>query len=273
MKKVLLSRVIEVQSDVPEVRAILETFFRAFPSASGATSLSYTIKASNGKLCVLEGDGKAPLFSGDSPLEIVYLLEGFLYNHILPSIRDHLTFHGAAVEKGGKALLLLGPAGSGKSLLTLALLQGVEGCSYLSDDACPLSPEGGQYRVSPFPRAIRLREWAPSPFSLPPNQCFSLPPYSVRFFLPTQRFATTEPPVSLLLFPEWNPSRLEFLRLKSGEAAMYLTALAFNEPECLLNGGLGLIAQLAQKVPAYRLLWHESLQAALAIERLFSGVS
>lgn len=274
MKKALLNKVIEVRTDVHEVQVLLETFFQAFPPGQGKPSLAYTIRAFDGKFWVLEGNGeaKAPLFCGGSPLEIVYLFETFLYYHFLPSVNERLILHAGVVAKGGKALLLLGPSGSGKSMLTTALLERSEDFSYFSDDVSPLSmsPEEGKYRVSPFPRAIRLRDGIPLPFSLPSNQCLLLPSYSIRFFLPVQRFATSEVPVSLMLFPEWDSSRLEFLQLKKGEAALYLTCLAFNKTEYIMGGGLGLIAQLAQGVPAYRFLWNEPFRAAEAIEKLFS---
>jgi len=275
VKKALLSEVIEVQTDVPEVGGLLETFFQAFPPGQGAPTLVYTIRASNGKLWVLEGNGKAevPLFCGDSPVEIVYLIESFFYNNILPSVNEWLLLHAAVLAKGGRALLLLGPSGSGKSLLTTALLEGTGGFSYLSDDMAPLfvDPGCGQCRVAPFPRAIRLREWVPLPFSLPPNQCLSLSSQSqaLCFYFPVQRFATAESPVSLLLFLECNPSRLELLRLKKGEAALYLTALTLNKSGYLMDGGLRFIARVAQEVPTYRLLWNEPFRAVETIEKLF----
>lgn len=275
MKKALLSEVVEVETDIPEVGGLLETFFQAFPLGQGAPTLVYTIRASNGKLWVLESNGKAevPLFCGDSPVEIVYLLESFFYNNILPSVNEWLLLHAAVLAKGGRSILLLGPSGSGKSLLTTALLEGAGGFSYLSDDMAPLfvDPGCGQCRVTPFPRAIRLRECYPLPFSLPPNQCLSLLSQSqaLCFYFPVQQFATAESPVSLLLFLERNPPRLEFLRLKKGESALYLTALTLNKSGYLMDGGLRFIARVAQEVPAYRLLWDEPFRAAEAIEKLF----
>ncbi|HHT9130943.1 MAG TPA: hypothetical protein ACFYED_00450, partial [Candidatus Tripitaka californicus] len=63
MKKALLNKVIEVQTDVHEVQVLLETFFQAFPPGEGKPSLAYTIRAFDGKFWVLEGNGeaKAPL--------------------------------------------------------------------------------------------------------------------------------------------------------------------------------------------------------------------
>ncbi len=274
MKKALLSKVIEVHTDIPEVQVLLETLFQAFPTGQGVPAAVYTIRASNGKLWVLEsnGEGEVPLFSADSPLEAVYLLESFFSERLIPLERSQLVLHAAVVAKEGKALLLLGPSGSGKSLLTTALLKESERFCYLSDDVAPLSvdPKGNSFCVFPFPRAIRLRDWTVQPFTLPSGQCLSLTSYSLYFFLPVQRFAVTEFPVSLLFFPERRQSRSEFLWLRKGETALYLTGLTYNKAEYIVGGGLGLIAQLAKEVPAYRLLWNEPFQAAEAIEKLFS---
>lgn len=49
-------------------------------------------------------------------------------------------FHAAVLERGGAALLLAGPSGTGKTTLTLSLLQA--GWRLVSDDAAPIDGEG-----------------------------------------------------------------------------------------------------------------------------------
>ena len=61
------------------------------------------------------------------------------------------TLHAAAVEHAGRALLLVGPAGAGKTTLALALAR--SGNRLLADDFAPIDSEG---RVLACPVAARL---------------------------------------------------------------------------------------------------------------------
>ena len=61
-----------------------------------------------------------------------------------------LVLHAAVVERAGRALVLSGPPGIGKSTLTLALLE--RGFGFLSDDFCPIDRVTRQ--VHPFPRSV-----------------------------------------------------------------------------------------------------------------------
>ncbi len=78
--------------------------------------------------------------------------------------RDLLVLHGggAIADPGKGALLLLGPSGSGKSVLTAALCR--RGLACVSDEVLVI--EGG--RVLPYARAIGLREPPPEPHATRP---------------------------------------------------------------------------------------------------------
>lgn len=67
--------------------------------------------------------------------------------------RRFLLLHAAAVERGGKAIILTGESGSGKS--TLAALLGESGWRLLADEFVLIDPETGL--IHPFPRAISLK--------------------------------------------------------------------------------------------------------------------
>jgi hypothetical protein len=86
----------------------------------------------------------------------------------LPAIYEHVQYlvdeamvkrltHAAAVHAGvvawhGRAVLLPGPSGAGKTTLVAELLQ--RGAEYYSDEYALLDPEG---RVEPYPRPLLLR--------------------------------------------------------------------------------------------------------------------
>jgi hypothetical protein len=64
-----------------------------------------------------------------------------------------LIFHSAVVEKAGRAAILAGPPGSGKSTLCAALL--ARGWRLLSDELALLDPARG--RLLPVPRPVALK--------------------------------------------------------------------------------------------------------------------
>lgn len=64
-----------------------------------------------------------------------------------------LIFHSAVVEKAGRAAILAGPPGSGKSTLCAALL--ARGWRLLSDELALLDPARG--RLFPIPRPVALK--------------------------------------------------------------------------------------------------------------------
>ena len=75
-----------------------------------------------------------------------------LHRAVHDQVRDFLLLHAGAVVRGGHALLLPAETASGKSSLTLGLLE--KGASYLSDDLAPLDPVTN--RAYPFPKRIKL---------------------------------------------------------------------------------------------------------------------
>jgi hypothetical protein len=70
---------------------------------------------------------------------------------------DLLWLHAAAVARGGHAVLITGPSGSGKSRLAAQLL--AHGFDYLGDDMLPLDPS--TRTVHPFPVTPAVRSGPP----------------------------------------------------------------------------------------------------------------
>jgi hypothetical protein len=65
--------------------------------------------------------------------------------------------HAAAVEHGGRAVVIAGRSGAGKSTLALAL--GLHGFSFLGDDLVLLEPQDGMLRVAALCEELDLTEW------------------------------------------------------------------------------------------------------------------
>lgn len=92
----------------------------------------------------------------DARVENRAWLEGIVAARILENtghqVRTHDLFHAAAVGRAGRAVVLAGDSGHGKSLITLGLLG--RGWEYLSDEVCALSVAGP--RIDPFPKALEV---------------------------------------------------------------------------------------------------------------------
>jgi serine kinase of HPr protein (carbohydrate metabolism regulator) len=86
-----------------------------------------------------------------------------------------LVLQASAVAIEGRALLVIGPPGAGKSSLALALIE--RGAELIGDDAVTLTPQGAQLIASPPPNIaglievrgvglIRMAPAAPAPVAL-----------------------------------------------------------------------------------------------------------
>jgi HprK-related kinase A len=97
-------------------------------------------------------DGVAPFGTFPGRLSMPYAEWGFNWC-IYRYAHQFLMFHSAVVEKAGRAAILAGPPGSGKSTLCAALL----GCGWrlLSDEFALLNPARGW--LLPIPRPVALK--------------------------------------------------------------------------------------------------------------------
>lgn len=95
-----------------------------------------------------------PRLPVDTPDIRLFLLGAGL--GILCHQRGVLPIHAAAVEIDGRAVIMTGSSGMGKSTLADAFLR--NGYRVLSDDVAPLTLSGGEIRVVPAVQRIRLWE-------------------------------------------------------------------------------------------------------------------
>lgn len=86
----------------------------------------------------------------EAALEQAY---GLVFRELLDAVERFLVLHAGAVEAGGKAFLLAGPSGTGKTTLTLALAEA--GLKLLSDDFSPLERSTGLVHL--FPKSLGVR--------------------------------------------------------------------------------------------------------------------
>lgn len=185
--------------------------------------------------------------------------------------RQHLLLHASAVERGGKAVLMIGESGSGKS--TLAALLGQSGWRFMGDEFTLLDPDNGDALA--FPRLISLKNEAIGELEARvPADRFAprlndTPKGSIRHMVPpADAVAAMDVPArpALLLFPSFGeapglramPPSEAFVRLtESSTNYMLLGERAFR---CLTD--------LVLSVPAVAVSYCSSAQGLEAVELL-----
>jgi hypothetical protein len=166
-------------------------------------------------------------------------------------LRPDLYFvHAAAVERRGKALLLVAEAGGGKSTTTWALLH--HGFRYLSDELAPVDLES--MTVQPFPRALCLKSPPPEPYELPePIPGGSRVTHVPVGSLPAE-VVSDSVPLGALVFVEIDSGGADprLRGLRPARAAQLLYAHALN-PLAHIDDGLAGALRIAERVPCFEL--------------------
>jgi hypothetical protein len=134
--------------------------------------------------------------------------------HLMDARPDLVWLHAAAVARDGRALLIAGPGGSGKSSLATELVG--MGFRYLGDDAIPLDPLSGT--VYPFPVTPAIR--AALGGRLPREAVATLPRFEVE--LDATRVASSPVPVGLVVFPVYTGRPIEMRRWPPARTALDL---------------------------------------------------
>ena len=222
----------------------------------------------------IEGDHSLP---GAVPMALRHALlaaEMAMNMQVALGERRHLLLHAAAVERGGKALILPGESGSGKS--TLAALLGECGWRLMADEFVMIDLVTGM--ALPFPRAISLKNSAISemaaritdPARFGPHLS-GTPKGELRHLRPcAQAIERMDEPAlpALILFPSFGfapasagVGRSElFMRLTEGST----NYVALGQP------GFEMMLRLAETVPAARFAYPDSA-TGIAIVEQFCG--
>jgi hypothetical protein len=159
--------------------------------------------------------------------------------------------HAAAVERDGRALLLLAPSGGGKTTAMLSLLQA--GWGLLSDDHPILCDGADGIEVLPFPVAPRVTAATAARF---PGLDIA-PPAGAKCEAPVGPVGRAARPAALLLteIADWPSSRLEPIgRSVALERVLRLALGLASADRAVAARHFGLLGRLVRETPCYRLL-------------------
>lgn len=183
---------------------------------------------------------------------------------------DLYFIHAAAVAFAGGVGVLAAPPGTGKSTLTLALLE--RGFTYLSDELAPIDIRGRL--VHPYAHAVNLKSTPPHPLRLLPGTVA----IGRRFHVPTcllpGAVASQEPlPLVAFIFPErTSESPAGCRRIGPSVAAVHLIANALNAL-AHRNAGLDVAVSLARRIPCFQVNICDLSSACADIEAVMTAPS
>ncbi|MEQ1725337.1 MAG: HprK-related kinase A [Sphingopyxis sp.] len=193
--------------------------------------------------------------------------------------RQHLLLHASSVERGGRAIIMVGASGSGKSTLAAQLGEGLgEGdWRLLGDEFAMLGLDDGQ--LSPFPRLISLKNEAIAamerlvPAARLGPAITGTPKGTIRHLVPRAdaiaRMDERATP-ALLLFPTFG-GEPGLRPVAPSEAFMRLTDSSTNYV-ALGEAGFAALTKLVRDVPAVAIGYASGEQGMAAVEALWADL-
>lgn len=197
---------------------------------------------------IADSRGK-PLIAHDDS-EFLFLFEKDLTIRLQQLRRDLYFLHAAALGFYGRAFLLVGASGNGKSTTTWALLH--HGFEYLSDELAAVDLDA--LGVEPYPHAICLKQNPPAPYFLPYEALRTSSTTHIPVCLLPTGTITGPMPAAAIFFLDYSAGNHApgIRTLSSGETAARLFTHALN-PLAHPEDGLPAAARIAQNVPSFYL--------------------
>lgn len=245
--------VYRLRSDVPAVEHGLQALYPAYPDAdpAGFVDFEVEIQRSRGWRRFVRSQARFR-FDGSQSFEPLPINQGFALlewamNWCISShVNHHLLIHAAVVERGGRAMVLPAPPGSGKSTLCAALVH--RGWRLLSDELAvlPLAPDDPRPHALPVVRPVSLKNRSIDIIAaFEPTARFSQPALGTakgtvaHMMAPAAHVARMDEPapVAWVVFPRWRDGAA--VRLAPRSRAQTLVELArnsFNAPTLGLAG-------------------------------------
>jgi hypothetical protein len=223
----------------------------------------------------LRCDGRAVDHCRD-PAGLVPMVKAALVQLALERSRDLCALHAAAVDRGGRCILLPGESGCGKSTLAAALAGA--GMRLLGDDTVVLAPDeagGVQARPLPFAVCLKTGAWPLLQGRFP--QIDALPTHHradgrlVRYLLPPDPAGRIAPdsrlPVGWIVFPSRAPQVQTRLQpLGRTETLARLTAGCVPLGDGLTEAAVARLARWIAGVDCYA-LHYDTVDAAIGVLR------
>ncbi len=225
-----------LHANVPELLTRLAGTFGPMVAAEAAAPIAILeIYRKNGRYTLL--NAKNSHITANSQKQFLRYLEHEIILQFILANPDLLWLHAGAVAQNGRAILLAGDWGRGKSTLTAAL--STNGYKFLTDDICPLRLQSGE--LLPFPVLPRVR--ARTNRILPPVEARNLEKQTAP--LPPDAIQTQHATIQMILFPQYRPQAQTALHPVS---PAYATAVLLQQNLNLMRHGNTAVAALSRLV-------------------------
>ena len=215
----------------------------------GVADVTYTAAARAAGGYSLHCMGRERLIAADDS-EFLMVLETELSIELQTRRPDLFFIHGAALEDEGRAVLLVGASGAGKSTAAWGLTHA--GFGYLSDELSPIDLQ--TLEVAPYARALCLKAEPPASHPVPSRtlrtvRTLHIPPGEMA----GGRVDGPVPVHAIFFVDHREETRWPSVEpVTRGEAAARLLAQALN-PLAHADDGLEAASRIASAVPAFRL--------------------
>ncbi len=265
---------VAVEFEDARAARIVDFLFRdAPPSEPPTPHVTLRIVPSvNGDRIALYTD-KAMTFESESDAMFAEFLLGQVGYHLADTSQGGTVFHSAALGWCGRAVLVPGGIGSGKTTLTAWLVR--KGLDYLTDELVFVPNDADAISALTRPLSLKERGIAQNFLDFEKHAADILASTSDAL-IPARLLGNVTPNVALRpglwLFPHYRPAaEPEFLPLTPAQTAFSLL-------ECLINArnlpdhGMSQVVRLAELAPAYRLRYSHFEQIENELDCLLAAI-
>ncbi|HEU5277044.1 MAG TPA: hypothetical protein VFU97_25525 [Xanthobacteraceae bacterium] len=144
---------IELRGQAADIRRSVRSLFGHLQSSSAAPVVRLVVEQSASGIDVRCANLSAVV---QAPDQVMPTIKAQLTETVLQLARYQLALHAAVLERKGRAVLIVGPPGAGKTTLCLALV--AAGMTFAGDDIVLLRA-GGLAQGVPFPAAVKSGSW------------------------------------------------------------------------------------------------------------------
>ena len=244
---------VAVSSDLSDVMAPLASVFAAMLVPTSRHAVGHIRVSRNGGPYHVSGD-TAGDFENGSLFDVLRHIRFSVIQTLIEARSDLLWFHAGAATLRGRALVLPGARGRGKSTLVTGLC--ARGWAYLSDDIVPLSPSSSHvvsFPVTPTKREFPGQEMSADWLHEPTKVDVSVAPTSIC------RHAVS---VGAVVFPIYRTgASLELTPCPSARAVVELLEQCRNF-RSHREGGVRYLCGLVERLPVFRLSFSDGDRAA-----------
>jgi Glycosyl transferase family 2 len=236
----------------PSVAADIEFIYRDSVVNTGSPGAHVVIDETADGLFSVAADGTAPV-AGLARVDLPTFVMEAVVHGLVNDLTTAVALHAGAVAHNGKAALIAGPTGAGKSSLVAWLIG--NGFDYLSDEIALLL--AADTTTLGLPRAIVLKPGsAEEVLALPSYQCAKVVPAGEHVMVRPKLVEPVEArphPCRLIVFPHYEAgSGLRVVSMSPAQTALRLVGTNLNARN-LVDGGFRALTGFARQVPAVTL--------------------